>query len=363
MRLISTSQVKPNMVLARPIYNDGCLILANGTNNLERYIRSLNRMGIYEFYIEDEISEGIDVPDAITIKTRNICKQLIRDTLRNFTKKGKLQVDNIESTIDLVIKEVLENKEVLISLNDIGTADEYTYTHSVSTTVYSLMLSKKLGYTGEMMKRLAMGAILHDIGKIYIDHDIMFKPDKLTDKEYEYVKKHTLLGYNALKSCSSLSELSRIVALTHHEYIDGSGYPRGIRGDELHQFSKIVTIADVYDALTSTRCYRPKWSNKQAMYMLMQSCGIKFDTDLVSIFLQLIAVYPNGTQVKLTDGRIGIVKEQNSGMPLRPIVRILEEADGTKTEMYEVDLLTELNVVIAEDEFEYIIEDKPKQVG
>lgn len=363
MRLISTSQVKPDMVLARPIYNDGCLILANGTNNLERYIRSLNRMGIYEIYIEDEISEGIDVPDAITIKTRNICKQIIRNTLRDFTKKGNLQVDDIESTIDLVIKEILENKEVLISLNDIGTADEYTYTHSVSTTVYSLMLAKKLGYGQEMMKRLAMGAILHDIGKIYIDHDIMFKPDKLTDKEYEYVKKHTLLGYNALKSCSSLSELSRMVALTHHEYIDGSGYPRGIAGDELHQFSKIVTVADVYDALTSTRCYRPKWSNKQAMDMLMQSCGTKFDTDLVGRFLQLIAVYPNGTQVKLTDGRIGIVKEQNSGMPLRPIVRILEEADGTKTEMYEVDLMIELNVVISEDEFEYIIEDKPKQVG
>lgn len=363
MRLIATSQVKPNMILARPIYNDGCLILAQGTNNLERYIRSLNRLGIYEIYIEDAISEGIDVPDALTIKTRNICKETIRRTLKDFTKKGKLQVDNIESTIDLVIEEILENQDVLISLNDIGAADEYTYTHSVSTTVYALMLGKKLGYAKEMLKRLAMGAILHDIGKIYIDRDIIFKQGKLTDKEYEYVKKHTLLGYSALKSCSSLSELSRIIALTHHEYMDGTGYPRGLSGGELHQFSRIVTIADVYDALTSTRCYRPKWSNKQAMDMLMQSCGTKFDTDLVCRFLQLVAVYPNGIQVKLMDGRVGIVKEQNPGMPLRPIIRILEEADGTKTEMYDVDLMTELNVVIAEDEFEYIIDDKSKQVG
>jgi putative nucleotidyltransferase with HDIG domain len=363
MRLISTSQIKPNMVLARPIYNDGCLILAQGTNNLERYIRSLNRLGICEIYIEDAISEGIDVPDAITIKTRNKCKETISRTLKDFTKKGKLQVDNIESTIDLVIEEILENNDVLISLNDIGAADEYTYTHSVSTTVYALMIGKKLGYAKEMMKRLAMGSILHDIGKVYIDRDIMFKQGKLSDKEYEYVKKHTLLGYNALKSCGSLSELSRIIALTHHEYVDGTGYPRGLTGDELHQFSKIVTIADVYDALTSTRCYRPKWSNKQAMDMLMQSCGTKFDTDLVCRFLQLIAVYPNGTQVKLMDGRAGIVKEQNAGMPLRPIIRILEEADGTKTEMYDVDLMMELNVVIAEDEFEYIIDDKSKQVG
>lgn len=363
MRLISTSQIQSDMVLARPIYNEGRLILAEGTNNLGRYIKSLNRLGISEIYIEDAISEGIDVPDVLTVKTRNICKETIRNTFKDFTNRGKIQVDGIEKSIDLVIEEILQNKDVLISLNDIGAADEYTYTHSVSTTVYALLLAQRLGYKIEMMKRLAIGTILHDIGKIYIDHDIMFKEGKLTDKEYEYVKKHTLLGYNALKSCDSLSELSRIISLTHHEHIDGTGYPRGLKGDELHQFSKIVAIADVYDALTSTRCYRPKWSNKQAMDMLMQYCGTKFDTDLVCRFLQLIAVYPNGTQVKLTDGRVGIVKEQNPGMPLRPIVRIFAEADGSKNEMYDVNLMAELNIVIAEDEFDYIIDDKSKQVG
>lgn len=363
MRLISTAHLQSNMVLARPLYNEGCLILAEGTRNLERYIKSLNRLGISEIYIEDAISEGIDIPDAITTKTRNICKETLRNTFKDFTERGRIQVTNIHKAIDLVIEEILENKDVLISLNDIGTADEYTYTHSVSTTVYALMLGQRLGYSKEMMKRLATGTILHDIGKVYIDHDIMFKEGKLTDKEYEYVKKHTLLGYNALKSCESLSELSRIISLTHHERIDGTGYPRGLKENELHQFSKIVAIADVYDALTSTRCYRPKWSNKQAMEMLMSSCGTKFDTNLVSKFLQLIAVYPNGTQVKLTDGRLGIVKEQNPGMPLRPIIRILAEADGTKKEIYDVNLITELNIVIAEDEFDYILDDKSKQVG
>lgn len=363
MRLISTTQIQSDMVLARPIYNEGCLILAEGTSNLERYIRSLNRLGISEIYIEDAISEGIDIPDVITTKTRNICKETIRNTFKDFTKRGKLQVDDIENAIDMIIEEILQNKDVLISLNDIGTADEYTYTHSVSTTVYSLMLGQRLGYKKEMLKRLAIGTILHDIGKVYIDHKIMFKEGKLTEKEYEYVKKHTILGYKALKNCDSISELSRIVSLTHHEHIDGTGYPMGITGDKLHQFSKIVAIADVYDALTSTRCYRPKWSNKKAMDMLMECCGTKFDTELVGRFLQLIAVYPNGTQVKLSDGRVGIVKEQNSGIPLRPIVRILAEADGTKKDIYDINLINELNVVIEEDEFDYIIDDKSKQVG
>lgn len=363
MRLVSTTQIKPDMVLARPIYNEGCLILANGTANLERYIRSLNRLGISEIYIEDAISEGIDVPDAITMKTRNICKDTLRKTFKDFTTNGKLQIENIHTAIDLVIEEILQNDDVLISLNDIGVADEYTYTHSVSTTVYALMLGQRLGWSKKMMEKLAMGTILHDIGKIYIDRDIMFKEGKLCDKEYEYVKKHTLLGYNALKSCKSLSELSRIIALTHHEHVDGTGYPRGLKGDELHQFSKVVAIADVYDALTSTRCYRAKWSNKQAMDMLVQSCGTQFDTELVCQFLQLIAVYPNGTQVKLSDGRTGIVKQQNQGMPLRPVVRILKDSDGYTIDRYDVDLMVELNIVIAEDEFDYVEDVQSKQVG
>ena len=208
------------MVLARPIYNEGCLILANGTANLERYIKSLNRLGINDIYIEDAISEGIDVPEAITAKTRNICKDTLRKTFKDFTKNGKLKIESIHTAIDLVIDEILQNEDILISLNDIGAADEYTYTHSVSTTVYALMLGQRLGYSKEMMNKLAMGTILHDIGKIYIDHEIMFKEGKLNDKEYEYVKKHTVLGYNALKSCKSLSELSRIISLTHHEHID-----------------------------------------------------------------------------------------------------------------------------------------------
>ncbi|WP_167957766.1 HD-GYP domain-containing protein [Anaerosporobacter faecicola] len=363
MRLISTTQIQSDMVLARPIYSEGCLILANGTNNLERYIRNLNRLGIFEIYVEDDISEGITIPDVITSKTRNICKETLRTAFKDFTQKGILQVDTMQDVIDHVINEILENQDVLISLNDIGAADEYTYTHSVSTTVYALMLGQRVGYKEDMLKRLAMGTILHDIGKIYIDRDIMFKEGKLTDKEYEYVKKHTILGYNALKGCKSLSELSRIISLTHHEHVDGTGYPRGLQGDELHTFSKIVAVADVYDALTSTRCYRAKWSNRQAMDMLMQSCGTKFETELVCQFLHLIAVFPNGTQVRLSDGRIGIVKEQNPGMPLRPMVRILQEADGTSKDIYDVNLMTELNIVIAGDEFDYITEDKSKQVG
>ncbi|WP_310601903.1 HD-GYP domain-containing protein [Anaerosporobacter sp.] len=363
MRLISITQIQSDMVLARPIYSSGCLILADGTTDLERYVESLGRLGIREIYIEDEISEGIDVQDVITAKTRRICKDTVRKTFSSFAKEGKLEIENVENTVDLIIEEIMQNEDVLISLNDIGVADEYTYTHSVSTTVYALMLAQRVGYSKRMMKKLAMGTILHDIGKVYIDRDVIFKEGRLTDKEYEYVKRHTLLGYNALKSCRTLSELSRIIALTHHEHIDGTGYPRGLKGKELHQFSKIVTIADVYDALTSTRCYRTKWSNKQAMDLLMQFCGTKFDTELVGKFLQLIAVYPNGTQVKLTDGRAGIVKEQNIGMPLRPIVRILNEADGTKKEIYDINLIDELNIVIAEDEFDYVADNESEQIG
>ncbi|HEX3022150.1 MAG TPA: HD-GYP domain-containing protein [Lachnospiraceae bacterium] len=363
MRLISTAQVKPDMVLARPIYNGGCLILGYGATNLERYAHNLKRLGIDYIYVEDKASEGIDIPDPISVKTRLECKETLRRTFEDFVSKGKLEVEQIHSSIETVINEILENQDVLIGLSDISSADEYTFAHSVSTTVYALLLARKLGYSKEMMDKLAIGTILHDIGKVYIDKDVIYKQGRLTEGEYEYVKNHTIFGYHALKKCRLISELSRIVSLTHHENMDGTGYPNGIMGKELHEFSRIVAIADVYDALTSSRCYRKRWTNQKAIEYLMKWSGTKFDTNLVGLFIQQVAVYQNGTMVKLSDGREAIVKDQNLGVPLRPIIRIIKDRHGRDCESYDVDLMKELNTVILDEEIDFQDIDNSQQVG
>lgn len=352
MRLVSLSMLKPDMVLAKSVYYRDCLVLKEGTCDLERYIYSLQRLGIDYVYIEDSKSYGIDIPDAISEETRVMCKKVLRQTIEEFSKKSVIDVKEMSDAITSVIDDILANPDVQISLTDIGASDEYTFSHSVSTTVYSLIIANKLGYSRPMLEKLAAGALLHDMGKLYLDSKIINKEGKLEQEEFEHIKLHTTLGYEALKKCVNLTELSRIISLYHHERMDGMGYPTGANAGDLHEFTRIVAIADVYDALVSDRCYRSKWSSNQAVNYLVEHAETKFDLKLVSVFIKQIAIYPNGSMVRLSTNAIGIVKEQNKNFPLRPFVRVITDENGKDITPYEVDLMKVLSITILESELE-----------
>ncbi len=352
MRLVSTSMLRRDMVLAKSVYHRDCLILRAGQKDLKRFVNSLNNMGIEYVYIEDGKSDGIEIPDAISEQTRVRCKKVLRNTLDEFAKKTTVNVDAIFDTVDDIINDILYNKDVQVSLNDISATDDYTFSHSVSTTVYSLLIAKQLGYSRSMLQKLASGTMLHDMGKVLLNKEVLFKKDQLTPEEFEYIKQHTVMGYQALKRCTNITELSRIISLLHHERMDGSGYPRGVKAGNLHEFARIVAIADVYDALTTDRCYRKKWTNEKAVNYLIECSGTKFDTQLVGQFIQQIAIYPNGSMVRLSDRTYGVIKEQNRSTPLRPIVRVVADENGNDINMYEIDLMKELSVTIVESEVE-----------
>jgi putative nucleotidyltransferase with HDIG domain len=344
--------IKPEMVLAKSIYYKDCLVLKEGQTDLQKYINSLKNLGIDCVYIEDKTSNGIEIPDAISEETRVSCKRILRQTIEDFADKTVIDLTDMSDSINNIIDEILENAEIQISLNDISAADEYTFSHSVSTTVYSLLIARQLGYSRQMLEKLAEGAMLHDIGKILLDKKILNKEDKLDRDEMEHIKLHTTLGYETLKKCVSLTELSRIISLYHHERMDGSGYPSGIPAGDLHEFIRIVAVADVYDAMISDRCNRKKWSSNQAVNYLIEHAESKFDMKVVSVFIKQIAIYPNGSMVKLSNNTIGIVKEQNKNFPLRPIIRVITDEKGNEIEMYEVDLMKLLSITIIESEIE-----------
>lgn len=352
MRLVSLSMLKPEMVLAKSIYHNDCLILKEGQTDLERYVNSLKNLGIDCIYVEDPTSNGIDIPDAISEETRVSCKRVLRQTIEDFANKTVIDMTEMSESINSIIDEILQNVDIQISLNDISASDEYTFTHSVSTTVYSLLIAIRLGYNRQMLEKLAAGALLHDIGKILLDKQVLNKEDKLNKEEMEHIKLHTTLGYEALKKCVNLTELSRIISLYHHERMDGSGYPTGVKAGELHEFTRIVAVADVYDAMISDRCNRKKWSSNQAVNYLIEHADTKFDLKLVSVFIKQIAIYPNGSMVRLSNGSVGIVKEQNKNFPLRPIVRIIKDENGNDVKAYDIDLLEILSVTILESEIE-----------
>ncbi|MGB4658638.1 MAG: HD domain-containing phosphohydrolase, partial [Mobilitalea sp.] len=248
MRLISSSMIKPDMVLAKSIYYRDCMILRSGQADLGRYANSLKNMGIDYVYVEDALSEGIEIPDAISEATRISCKHVIWQTIDDFSNNTVIDVGEMSEAINNIVNDILLNPDIQISLNDICAADEYTFSHSVSTTVYALVIAKQLNYSRNMMEKLAAGTLLHDMGKVMQDKKVLNKQGVLEPTEYEYMKSHTTKGYEALKKCVDISELSRIISLYHHERMDSSGYPMGIPAGELHPFTRIVAIADVYDA-------------------------------------------------------------------------------------------------------------------
>jgi putative nucleotidyltransferase with HDIG domain len=309
-------------------------------------------MGIDCIYVEDPQSDGIKIPDAISEETRVSCKRILRQTIEDFENKAVVDLADMSDTIHSIIDDILQNGDIQVSLNDISASDEYTFTHSVSTTVYSLLIARQLGYSTQMLEKLAAGALLHDIGKILLDKKILNKEDKLNQEEMEYIKQHTTLGYEALKKCVSLTELSRIISLYHHERMDGSGYPTGTCAGDLHEFVMIVAVADVYDAMISDRANRKKWSSNQAVNYLIEHAETKFDTRIVSVFIKQIAIYPNGSMVRLSNKSIGIVKEQNKNFPLRPIIRVITDQMGNEVVPYELDMLKVLSITILESEIE-----------
>lgn len=352
MRLVSLSMIKPDMVLAKSIYYRDCLVLKEGQTDLERFTNSLANLGIDCVYVDDSKSDGIEIPDAISEETRVSCKRILRKTIEDFENKTVIDMTDMSETIHNIIEDILRNGDIQVSLNDISASDEYTFSHSVSTTVYSLLIARQLGYSQQMLEKLAAGALLHDIGKIMLDKKILNKEEKLDEMETEHIRKHTTLGYETLKKCVSLTELSRIISLYHHERMDGSGYPTGALAGDLHEFARIVAVADVYDAMISDRCNRKKWSSNQAVNYLIENAETKFDTKLVSVFIKQIAIYPNGSMVRLSNNAIGIVKEQNKNFPLRPIIRVITDEMGNEVHAYELDLMKVLSITITESEIE-----------
>lgn len=340
------------MTLAKTIYKGRQVYLTAGQDNITKYRENLRRLGIEYIYVEDEFSEGIDIPDVVSDETRIKCRVALQDTVSKFAKTSVIDIRDFSPSLEQLLEEVVINEDVQISLNDISVVDDYTFSHSVSTTVYGALLARKLNLNKNDVHKLATGLLLHDIGKTALDPAILFKVGKFTDEEFDYVKSHTTHGYDMLSKCPSLSEISRMISLTHHERLNGTGYPRGLKGDSLPTFSRIAAIVDVYDALTSDRCYRQKWPANKAVDFLMERCGTEFDTEMVGEFIRQIAVYPNGSLIKLSNGFKALVKCQNKNAPLRPVIRVIADPDGNTVEPFEVDLMEELSFVITESQLE-----------
>ncbi|AOT68597.1 HD-GYP domain-containing protein [Geosporobacter ferrireducens] len=350
MRLVNLKNVMAGMTLAKGIYScEGKVLLAEGVTLTGSYIDRLKEMSIHEVYIEDAISKDIQIRDIINDQTRIAAKTTIYQVVRDLKLKKSFDMYLVNETINRIVDDLLSNKNIIINLTDLRSADEYTFSHSVNVAVISIVIGKTLGYNQLKLRDLGIGALLHDIGKTEIPLSILNKPGKLESDEIEIMRKHTVYGYEILKQYPNISILSRGISLMHHERIDGTGYPYGKKGDEIHEFAKIVAIADTYDAMTSNRIYKKKVAPEKAIEYLISTGNYNYDYNIVKLFLNHVTIYPVGTIVRLNTKQKGIVMDNNQYSPTRPIVRILKDQNiDDNCEFEEIDLQKNLTVFIEE---------------
>lgn len=356
MRLISIQNCKPGMRLARNIYNDeGIVLLGEHVELTETMIRRLEQLGIHRIYIEDPRAEDIVIRENISEETRREALRTIRETFQNYmneAKQGRMFSNphlgkDFRRVLDMIIDELKEHEQAMFMLNTIHVSDHYLFQHSLNVSIYAIMLGTALGYTYDQLRVLGLGAMLHDIGKTLVPQEILLKPDKLTEEEMRIMRRHPEDGFRMLKDNPNIPLIAAHCALQHHERLDGSGYPRGMKGDEIHDYAKLLGIVDTFDAMTTHRVYKPAALPHEAVEVLYAGAGRLYDAHMIQLFRDRVAIYPPGTTVELNTGEIGIVVDINTSLPHRPVVRIITDENGQELkEPYEIDISKKLNIVI-----------------
>lgn len=368
MRLVPIESVRANSLLGKNIYNsDGQILLRSGVVLTEPILKKVKDLNFFSLYIIDEYSSA-EIEDIIKPELRQKSISVIKETfsdieriatvhkfekrlMKDYTKKEHDYFNSINNIAEELLDNILSNKNVLLSLVDIKSMDNYTYAHCVNVAVISLILGISLNLPKSTLTHLCIGALIHDIGKSFIPHDILQKPDKLTREEFEVMKNHTKYGYNFLGNFFNLSSHSKLIVLQHHERFDGLGYPNKISGTDISYLSRIVSIADVYDALTSDRPYKRAMCPSDALEYLMSNAGTAFDYDMVNVFCKIIVPFPEGTIVSLSNGDIGIVEKTIPNFPLRPIIKIVKSNNSNEIGA-KINLIDRLSVVISDVQYE-----------
>ncbi len=343
MIYIPLHRATPGMTLAKSVSspNGTFALLQAGELLSEHYIKRLSFYEVDGIYIEMEGTEDIDPKSIISPQVKAAMTKEFRTLYNNYFNQPCISGTTVTSTKKIagkIVDNVLNREAHLMDMMEIKSYDDYTYSHSLNVGVLSAMLASELGFMRNRLEEVTLCALMHDIGKLDIPIDIINKNGKLTAEEYETIKNHSTYGVRRMRKCHNISSEVLAGIQSHHEKIDGSGYPLGYAGTQIPFFGRILAIADVYDALTSQRSYRKAWHPKEALEYIIAGSDAQFDCDLVDVFSHLISVYPSGTIVKLSSGETAVVVKNHPENVFRPLVRLLTaSAFGEKDT--ELDLL------------------------
>lgn len=357
---ISVSKLSVGMFV-KAIDQKGLVAIANaGQIRNQDAIAKLKKNGIKDVWVDVErSSDSCGLKRAISPKP--VAKKVppSRDKLQHQSKKliveakdlvqkvlsevfeGKaIEVEPFEALADNMIEIALLDDDALKCVSALRSKDAYLLEHSVNVAFLLVTFGKYLKLDKEILRQLAVGGILHDIGKIKVDNKVLHKPARLTPEEFEHMKLHQVFAIEIMSETKGLSDVSKDVCLMHHEKIDGNGYPRGLKGDEITTYGRMSCIVDIFDALTAARCYKEAMSPAAAFKILLSLTPFHLDEKLVYEFIRCVGVYPVGSLVELSDGRVGIVWQSKGRDALHPILKCFYSIKRKRyTDVTMVDLL------------------------
>ncbi|MFC1731855.1 HD domain-containing phosphohydrolase [candidate division KSB1 bacterium] len=384
MRRISIESLRAGMKLSVPIRDENDNILLNRNVELtERYIHRLKELGFQSVYISDPdlmdvvVEENLsEVKRSAAVRHMKSSYRVIEDTVREFkTESSSKIIESLQSprikkafsktniytnTVTIVndiVDDVVSNA-ALNGLNSLKTHDNYTYQHSIDVTVTATMIGKKVQFNARQLQELAVGCLLHDIGKIFIPKEALNKNGKLDNQEYDLMKEHPAIGYEMLRSF--LPILPTHVAYQHHEKQDGSGYPRGMSGrnkikrpdydKSISVLGEIAAIADVYDALTSDRPYRKAMLHDKVIDILKENAYSHFNAEILNSFLNIVPRYPVGSNCEVLSGEYagfkGVIVAIDPEQLNIPIIRLLYDIKNERIKPINVNLRKNLDTKI-----------------
>jgi HD-GYP domain-containing protein (c-di-GMP phosphodiesterase class II) len=338
MKYVHIDTVEPGQYLGKTIFaSNGAILLSDGVQLTVYMINTLKRIGVTMVYIKDPNLEDVEIVDLVSEETKRAVMQRMGETFESIRSGKEFTTKAINVSIDTLLDEIMKNKDVLVQLSDIRTKDNEMYVHATNVCMMSVLIGINMGLNQSQLKDLAIGALLHDIGKVEL----------ITDDEAEDLKKHhTWRGFELLKNKREYSLLIAHVAFQHHETPDGEGLPRKLTGDQIHLYAKIVAVANTYDNLLFNPKSGARMLPHEACEQMMALAGTKLDRDVLIHFLKTVSVYPTGVSVKLSTKETGVVVGQHRGLPGRPVVRVVKQDAEGELEIKEVDLAKHTTVFI-----------------
>lgn len=351
-------------------------------------VAEIRALGIHEVYINTE--KGLDVEDAPTqaevqdhiahdmesiagstldeVQRVSLAQEIqrarqlhgeanrvVKGMLQDIRLGKQIEMDKVEPLVEDMVNSIFRNQDALLPLARLKDHDHYTFQHSVSVSALLVAFARYLNMDRAVIKEIAIGGLLHDVGKAKIPDEILNKPAKLTDPEFAKMKSHVVQSILILQNTPGISPVALAVAGQHHERYDGTGYPNRLKGEGISLYGRMSAIVDVYDALTSERVYHKGMSPTAALGRLLEWSKFHFDPELVRAYVRSLGIYPTGSLVRLKSGRLGVVFEQHAEKLMQPRVNVIYHAGHKrylKPEMLDLTWSGCKDQIVGHEDFE-----------